>query len=53
MLFAHNKTWLRLLPVQIDIMLSGLVVQHSHLFPHLSPNGSLKTSTKKTVLKSF
>jgi len=50
---AHNKTWLRLLLVQIDTTLSGLVVPLFLLSLLSRLNGLPRMSLKRMVLKSF
>jgi len=52
MLCAHNKTWSKLLQVQIDTTPSGLVVPLFHLSQPSRPNGSPRKNMKKVVLKS-
>merc|ERR1711967_20157 len=49
---AHNKTWLKLSHLPIDITLSGLVVPPCHPYQPLKLNGSPKRSTRRTVPKS-
>merc|ERR1712118_390874 len=49
MLCAHNKTWLKLLPLPTDTTQFGLVVPLSHPFLLSRLNGSPRRSTKRTV----
>lgn len=52
MLYAQNLEWSKLLQVQIDTTLSGLVVPLFPLSPPSKPNGSPRKNSKKMVLKS-